>query len=72
MKDDHIWKEIQNSMAIEGWVISDEEIGRIKTEYEKSGEEEIVDAVLKEVGTNFTFEDFKKAWERIRAKYNNK
>lgn len=65
MKDDHIWKEIQNSMAIEGWEISDEALELIKKEYESSGVEKALDKLVAEVGLDAPFEVHKAAWERI-------
>ena len=65
MSADHIWKEIQNSMAIEGYEISDAQLEKIKREYESSGESEIVHRVLAEVEVDGPFEEFKSAWQRI-------
>lgn len=65
MSNEDIWKEIQNSMAIEGWEISDDELARIQKKYEKSNQKEILEKVLAEIGIDASFQQHKAVWERV-------
>ena len=65
MKDEHIWREIQSSMAIEGWNISDEQLKKIAAQYEESGQEEALRQLIAEIGVNASLKEHKAAWERM-------
>lgn len=69
MKNPERWKEIQHSMAIEGFSMSDEMLSEVAATYEAERGDEEVEEVFKRLTHPWTYEQFKSVYLEVRAEW---